>query len=464
MLRSLRIRNFKSWEDTKAIGLAPLTLFFGTNSSGKSSIGQFLILLKQTAASPDRRTVLFGGDKSTPVNLGSFKDFVHRHQADRKLSFEIEWKARSEMAIRDSRNKHDFKADTLRFAASIGIPDSASKVPNVESLEFSLLQTESGSVEMGLGMKRKDVGNKYTLVHHNYQAIRRAGRKWDLVAPSRFYGFPDEVAAYYQNLDFAQDFSLEMEKLLNRICYLGPLRDRASRLYTWSGSEPSDVGFEGKEWIGALLAARAQKRMLNFKVRGALKPFEQVIAESLLKLGIVSDFKVESVADERREYEVKIKTPGASDWIDLIDVGFGVSQVLPFIVQAFYAPPGSIILVEQPELHLHPKAQTNLADVIIDIVNARENEAPRSIQLIIESHSEHFLRRIQTRIAENSISSKQVAAYFSHVNDGSSHLDPLRIDLLGNIDNWPRDFFGDTLAEALALTRAQARHSRVAVE
>ena len=69
MLRQLRIRNFKIWQDTGDIRMAPITLFFGANSSGKSSIGQFLMMLKQTVESPDRKAVVYPGGKNSAVQL-----------------------------------------------------------------------------------------------------------------------------------------------------------------------------------------------------------------------------------------------------------------------------------------------------------------------------------------------------------------------------------------------------------
>lgn len=76
MLQNLQIRNFKGWEDTELIQMAPITLFFGTNSSGKSSIGQFLMMLKQTVESPDRKAILYPGDKNSAVRMGSFQEMV----------------------------------------------------------------------------------------------------------------------------------------------------------------------------------------------------------------------------------------------------------------------------------------------------------------------------------------------------------------------------------------------------
>ncbi|NGZ28602.1 MAG: AAA family ATPase, partial [Magnetococcales bacterium] len=95
MFRNLRIQNFKGWKDTGNITMAPITLFFGANSSGKSSIGQFLMMLKQTVESSDRRAVLFPGDHNSAVQLGSYQDMVFGRNTDNKISFEYQWDCRS---------------------------------------------------------------------------------------------------------------------------------------------------------------------------------------------------------------------------------------------------------------------------------------------------------------------------------------------------------------------------------
>ena len=90
----------------------------------------------------------------------------------------------------------------------------------------------------------------------------------------------------------------------------------------------------------------------------------------------------------------------------ITDVGFGVSQILPVLVLCFYAPKGSTIILEQPEIHLHPAVQAGLADVLIDAYKRRD------VQIIVESHSEHFLRRLQRRVAEEALPNDDLAVYF----------------------------------------------------
>ena len=134
----------------------------------------------------------------------------------------------------------------------------------------------------------------------------------------------------------------------------------------------------------------------------------------------------------------------------LTDVGFGVSQVLPVIVLLHHAPEGSTVLLEQPEIHLHPLAQAELADVIIHAATHRK------VQVVLESHSEHLLLRLQRRIAEERVSADDVALYFCRIRNGASEIEALDLDEYGNIRNWPDKFMGDAFAET-----AQAELARL---
>ncbi len=103
MLERLRIKNFKAWRDTGDIELAPITIFFGTNSSGKSSLTQLLLLLQQTAQSSDRRRVLHLGDDRSTIDLGTFKDMIHGHDPRTQLEFELAWRTPNPVEFKDPR-------------------------------------------------------------------------------------------------------------------------------------------------------------------------------------------------------------------------------------------------------------------------------------------------------------------------------------------------------------------------
>ena len=186
------------------------------------------------------------------------------------------------------------------------------------------------------------------------------------------------------------------------------------------------------------------------------QPFAEFIASWLADLGIVEQFGVQRTAAGRKDYEVKVSTLGESTQVALPDVGFGVSQVLPALVQSFYCPAGSIVWMEQPEIHLHPQVQAELADVFISAVQAYEEGQPRGVQLIIESHSEHFLNRLQRRVAEQQITPDDVAIYFARKGSKAAELEEIDVNEFGDITNWPENFFGDEMGDIVARTEVAA--------
>jgi predicted ATPase len=177
-------------------------------------------------------------------------------------------------------------------------------------------------------------------------------------------------------------------------------------------------------------------------------------------LGLIHSFVVAPIAKGQREYRVRVKVAEGSPEVSIPDVGFGVSQVLPVVVQCFYAPKNSTVIMEQPELHLHPAVQQNLADLFIGAATSREDGEERNVQFLIESHSEHFLRRLQRRVAEDKISQEDVAVYFCNTSLEGSTITQLEMDLYGNITNWPDGFFGDPMTDIAEMQKAGIRRRR----
>ena len=454
MIRQLRIQNFKGWQDTGLIKMAPLTVFFGANSSGKSSIGHLLLTLKQTVDNPDRKTVVFPGSNNSPIQFGSMQNLIYHRDTENKIKFEYLWDLAKPIDIMDAKNKEKYRGSAIQFSASIGLNEQ--KASEVDRLSYDLFYNQNKS--LSVTMKKGSSKASYTIDAEGYKLVKTTGRPWDVGMPVRFYGFPETVVAYHQNADFVQTLNLLHEQLFGSIYYLGPMRNSPLRLYPWSGSEPDSVGYSGENTIHAILAA--QDRMMNMRKGRMKKPFKAIIAEKLKEMGLIDGFEVNPISESHQSYEVKVRTKGSNDMVDLPDVGFGVSQVLPVLVQLFYAPAKSIIIMEQPEIHLHPKAQAALADVMIDAILSCENGMERGIQLIIETHSEHFLRRLQRRIAEDVISNSHIAAFFANTRTNPTSLELLNVDSFGNISNWPEDFFGDDMGDIAAQSIASLKRRK----
>jgi len=450
MLTSMRVANFKAWRDTGQIRLAPLTVIFGANSAGKSSLGHLLLALKQTALSSDRRGALQLGDTATLIDLGTFTDCLYNHDTTRALRLALTWSLPTGLEVRNPLQRGTLYAgDRLSLDATIGA--NAQGQPETQRLTYKL--AAQGRPVLSVLHEKRD--GKWQMDSDEYQFVPTEGRKWPLEGPEKFYRFSEVTQARFKNAGFLSDFALATEGVLRELSYLGPLREHPKRTYQWAGDAPEDVGQKGEFAVAAILAAQAQGRSLNRGHRKRLRGFADFVAAWLADMGVISQFTVKPVAEGRKEYEVLLKTYPAAPEVKITDVGFGVSQVLPALVQAFYSPPNSVVWMEQPEIHLHPSVQSTLADVFVSAIQSYEGGEPRNVQLIVESHSEHFLNRLQRRVAEGVLAPEDVAIYFCNKRaSGQAELEPLRLNLFGEIENWPENFFGDEMEDLTARTVA----------
>jgi len=459
MLTSLQIKNFKSWRNTDPIRLAPITVFFGANSAGKTSLLQFLLMLKQTSESSDRGRVIHFGDDYSLIDLGTFQDLIFEHDTKNKLEFELSWDLPEPLKFTNHLKKHEYEGKSLSFRARIG---SEGDKQRVEAMEYVFSQPDGTSLSVRLDAGARGKARAYTMTAEGYELTRTLGRVWPLPSPIRFYGFPDEVSAYFQNAGFTGDLALALERQLKRILYLGPLRDVPKRSYAWAGDVPEHVGQDGDGAVAALLAASGRKISAGYRCKA--RPFQEVVAYWLKQLGLLDSFVARKIAQNRKDYEVRVKTKRSAKDVDLTDVGFGISQVLPVVVESFYVAPYSTVIIEQPELHLHPRVQSELADLFIAATRVREDGKERCVQFLVESHSEHFLQRLQRRVAEGVLEPKDVALYFCEAGSQGSELRQLQVNLYGDVVNWPKDFFGDPTTDLSARIEAAARLEAEAAE
>ncbi|MYA72967.1 DUF3696 domain-containing protein, partial [Candidatus Poribacteria bacterium] len=239
------------------------------------------------------------------------------------------------------------------------------------------------------------------------------------------------------------------EELFSHVYYLGPVRVHPKRYYHWEGNQPEDIGRWGDKTIDALLSARVDKRTI---LRGKEEiPIEDRISEWLREMDLAHSFILERTGPpSEKNYDVRIQKREHGTKVTLADIGYGLSQFLPVLVLCYYAPAGSTLILEQPDIHLHPKVQSQLADLLIEVVTERK------LQILVESHSEHLLTRFQRRVAEKQISQDDTALYFCRNNHGFSTIEPLEVNEFGEIKNWPENFFGDVMGDMFAMTDVQS--------
>ena len=443
MLKRLKLGNFKAWQEAD-LQFGKVTGFFGTNSAGKSSLLQLLLLLKLTKNAKDRGLVLDFGGPSDLVNLGTFDDVVHRHDEAARMSWLLDWTLPNTLEIDDPTGSPGnllFKGDSLQTRCEVGLRQGRlwpyELAYRFDEVDFWLESQVGSEIKFKLDTNSTD-----------FRFIRNKGRAWPLSSPVKTHLFPDQIRHFYQNADFLDDFEFEYEYLMDSIYYLGPLREYPRREYHWAGSSPSDVGQRGERTVDAILAATRDNKMRSLGHRKHRKTFQEMIAFWLSELGLIHEFRLDEIAKGTNLYRAMVKTSRSHVPTALTDVGFGVSQVLPALVLLYYVPEGSTVLMEQPEIHLHPAVQSGLADVMLNVAEARD------VQIIVESHSEHLMRRLQRRVAEEKVCFEDVKLYFVSKSGRSAQASDLALNEWGEIENWPENFFGDELGEIAGITKA----------
>jgi predicted ATPase len=247
--------------------------------------------------------------------------------------------------------------------------------------------------------------------------------------------------------------NLTREYFENYVHYLGPLRDEPKPLYPLEAlGNPTDVGYRGEHTAAVLhlnqyrsvtylSSDRFTDRSIDLEAGAKQAPLGRALVDWLSYMGVIDGI----LTDDRGKigHELQVRTPGITKYHDLTNVGVGVSQVLPIILMALLASPGSLLIFEQPELHLHPRVQTRLADFFISIALSGK-------QCLLETHSEYLIHRLRRRIAEapgdrlTSVSK----LYFVERSGDTTNCKPVDITKYGAILDWPSEFFDQSQMEA----------------
>lgn len=236
------------------------------------------------------------------------------------------------------------------------------------------------------------------------------------------------------------------------IRHLGPLREEPKPLYGLSEAASGDsVGVSG-EYTAALLDAYGQGLVECPQLDGTSlrMPLSRAVDYWLEAIGLLSSIDVHERG--KLGYEINLHIEGVKKSLDLTAVGVGVSQALPVIVQGLVAPPGSLVMFEQPELHLHPDVQASIADFFLALSRSGR-------QIILETHSEYLVNRIRLRAVEDRHGEipNLVGLLFVERSEGTTKLRPVEITSYGGLKNWPSGFLDQAGREAESIMIAVER-------
>jgi len=517
---AIKLENFMGFKDSGWLELRPITLLFGRNSSGKSAIIRALLMLKQSLG---RRTsvapLVLSGEL---VDLGTFYTMVRGHNPKLPVSFSFKIERRGQRESTDNLSideqhlaeekqiqntpswmkdailsQHDVAVLRLAYTGansdirlvSIGVYESNSQEDQLifrairrnSEWEYEVGKDSKGNqrmsnVPMFIQKERRDQSGKiqfensslgefapfaYQLVWQYadfehlpamYSLTNRTNRDVSFVP---FLTLKDGIGSPVDK-DVHKDWRIVSDALdffrqhiftfLEDIVYLKPLRDEARRYY------PAD-----SEWVRALLDPNSQeltivnKRLasIGLNVTADAKPLDP-------NEGIVSVYLHEQ--DDK----------GGELQINLRDVGVGVSQVLPVIVKSLQAGKNGLVIIEQPELHLHPAAQAELADLFISLAHT-------GVNFVLETHSANIIYRLRRRLAETaagrfakdseqSLSSDLLATYFierkfdDKLKAWLSTCEQITFNSTGAYINQPEGFvgfFGSDTEELMAMKTAR---------
>ena len=544
MFNSIELQNFKAFGDRTLIELAPITLIFGQNSAGKSSILQALSLLKQTRESREAGVPLLSRAEIT--DLGSFQEMLFDHDPSRTLSIGLhigstngysylldQWLGglrpesiglslefrrpepegevqvsgfsiklplldeplasftsrdlnESERNLVDryywhpSRGRQGMQQSKLRAAVCNHLSDSISLWEGIHRKWSEHRDSIRGALE-SLRRENTSGGTPFLPIEESESSedSRAAIERWNysLSEALEFYSAPFDRAQFVQRMVSVSRAAVVgmdgfvpaplhrhggtapelvalnhgknekripcidiagvapfvghlVEDALTSLFPMGPYRRSPERWYIFTGTTPEDVGYRG-DFLPDLLFRRPE---LVEKANQWLDRLDIGYALRVRRIGQWgSDLFEMRLVDRRREEEVDVA---------LSDVGFGISQILPFIVQTL-ASSRQVISIEQPEVHLHPKLQADLGNLLMTAI--RE---PYEHQFLVETHSEHLILRLQRLVREGKLGPDDISVVFVSRGAGGSSARRLRLDSEGRfLDEWPGGFFAERLRE-----------------
>lgn len=487
-MNSFRIKNIKSFSDSGKIELKPITIFVGKNSCGKSSLLRFPIILSQTATANTDSPLMFYGKM---IDYGNYEDVINGRK-EGSIEFEIHYDINiadlqdARFRMLDDSNQEDEKVEMADAWMRVIIGKKDKKML-VETVELYIKD------KMLSGFYYEDNGYRVDLLYlyNNGNVInRKCSIRMESVEFETFFPFYDArerfsaIAGLVMNksqehldeasgqelyndiYNNANPFGIDqlsedelniklisdgfdyastiMSQIYNRYqieaittTYIGPFRQNPERVYRDNETQSRDVGVKGEN-VSTLLIRDYHKD--NNLINAISKWLYTTMGYKLTIKDMGSNlFQIMLVNNEGLESNI-------------LDVGFGISQILPIVTQIIKssseiqrtflgrATNEENIYIEQPELHLHPAAQADLADLFVNCVNECKNK-----RVIIETHSEHLIRKLQVLIADknNPVTSDMVKIYYVDKDSkGIAKVSEMKILDSGKFEKkWPSGFF-----------------------
>lgn len=399
-LTAITIEGFKSIRTEKKLELSALNILAGANSSGKSSFMQPLLLLKQTLeASYDPGPLLINGPN---VKFTELSQIFSKSSQRKQLQIGLVGGDMQELRLHfDLDDKKQLRIKENTFLSGRGKALKISEATTAE--ELAVIAKEQGDFPAAM-LKNKElqVSRERAFLR---VALLHEGRKFVIAAVGDRFG----------------------DWIGRNIIHVPGLRGNPERSYPKT-SVGSNYPGTLDSYVASIIADWQEHN----------DPRLGELGTQLQQLGLTWKVTSKKVDDTRVELQVG-RLPiaaqgGGKDLVSIADVGFGVSQVLPVLVALLVVNPGQVVYIEQPETHLHPKAQRALAGIFA-------RAALRDATVIVETHSLIFVRAVQTLVAKKQLDKEQVKLHWVERDvKGDTTVTTSDLDDAGAYGNWPQDF------------------------
>lgn len=421
-MKKITVSGYKSIAAPISISLPGLTVLAGQNSSGKSSFMQPLLLIKQTLESDYEASVFVLNGPN--VNITDKEQIIPKIQmyTVKKLEITVSNDNQSvSMCYKYNKNGINFehvmvKNDLFRRGLKINIPrdqNSPLRITNKKLLHIATQIVASIDKQETISVDKIE---PIKLIKERclYRITLNAKAK---VGTDSYIDIPMPLVSS----------SEQIKNMALGLIHVPGLRSNPERLYNEAFYEEHFPGTFDK--YTAAIINRWEKDKKS-------KEKHDLLQKHMKYLELASFLESSRIDDSHIEIKVSRAHSNSTDktLVNIADVGFGVSQVLPIIVALISAGKDQLVYIEQPELHLHPKAQLYLAKIFSEAVN-------RGVVIVVETHSSIFIRGIQTSVAAGSLDFNKVSlCWFSQESNGQTICNESSLDRFGAFGDWPEDF------------------------
>ena len=420
-MNRLTVGGYKSIEREQSIELRPLTILAGANSSGKSSMVQPLLLLKQTLeATYDPGTLLLNGPNVAFSSVRQMLPRTGRKLSHATLRFGIGFGINADLTL-DLTWQPDKKLAIERMAFT-----------GAEGIELRPGMRHDAILEASTPKLRHELEQSLVALASMYQSADQPMPGQPALKVTQRRCFLD-IALLALNGETEQPLSLLpmsflVEPAIRAVIHVPGLREMPERAYPVTASGPTFPG-TFPQYAASVIAQWQENEQLDLIER---------LGQQLAELGLTRQVKAVVQDETRIEIQVGRLPPDrptrSSDLVNIADVGVGVSQTLPVLVALLAAAPGQLVYIEQPEIHLHPRAQVALARILADA-------ARRGVQVVVETHSSLLLLGVQALVAEGTLGFDLVKLHwFARDRNGMTVVTTADLDRTGAFGDWPEDF------------------------